>query len=72
LRSPRVGHDCDQIAVLLEVDEQPHRLAVTTAARELRCIERVEAPVAREDQTLRRGFGRKRKLERVVGLERNA
>src|SRR5262249_10267218 len=61
----------DEIWRLLKIDEQPHRLAMTAAAREFRAIERVETSVGGEHQDLRGGLRRERELETVVGLERD-
>src|SRR5262249_28706144 len=60
------------IGLLLQVDEKTDRLAVTAAARKLRRIEGVEAPVAGEYQASRRGLGREREFRPVVRLERDA
>ena len=51
------------LGVLLDVGEQPDRLAVAAAARQLGGVERVEAPVGGEHQALRRGLGRERELQ---------
>ena len=62
----------DDVRLLLQVDEQPDRLAVAAAARQLRRVERVEAAVGGEHQTFRGGLGGEGELQPVVGLERDA
>ena len=72
LAAALVAEHGDDVGFLLEVDEQPHRLAVAAPARQLRRLERVEAAVGGEHQELRRRLGRERELQLVVGLERDA
>src|SRR4030095_3784168 len=43
----------DDVALLLEIDEQPHRLAMAAPTGQLRTFERVEAPVRAEHEELR-------------------
>src|SRR5262249_42563943 len=62
----------DQVVLLLEIDEQPHRLAVATPAWQLGAIKRVEAAVGREHQALRSGLGREREFQGIVALEGDA
>ena len=64
--------DSDDFGILLQIGEQPDRLAVPAAARQLRGIERVKAAVGGEHQALRGGLGRECKFQAVVGLERDA
>ena len=63
------GKRSDQIAILFEVDKQPNRFAVAAAARKLGGVNGVETAIGREDQTLRRRFGRKCEFQSVVSFE---
>src|SRR4029450_13899505 len=60
------------VPLLLQIDEQPDRLAMTAATRQLRRVEGVKSPVAGEHQAFRCGLGRKREFRPVVGLEGDA
>src|SRR5439155_891398 len=59
----------NKVVLLLEIDEQADRLAVSAAARQLGRIERVEAAVGGEDEALRGGLSGEREFQSVVGLE---
>src|SRR5262249_41932766 len=52
-----VAENSDHIGLLLQVDEQTDRLAMSAAARKPRRIESVEASIAGEHQAFRRRFG---------------
>src|SRR5262249_41268758 len=72
LASALLAEDGDQVVLLLEIDEQPHRLAVAAAARQVGGIERVETPVGGEDQAFGRGLRREGESQGIVGLECDA
>src|SRR5262249_8966837 len=65
-----VAEGGNQVVLLVEVNEQTHRLAVTAPARQFRRIERIESAVGGEQQALRGGLGRERKAKCILGLER--
>src|SRR5262249_3774423 len=60
------------IALLFEINEQPDRFAVAAAARQLRRLDRVEAPVRGENQKFRRGLSKEGKFQTVAGLKRQS
>ncbi len=69
LAAALIAEHRDHVGLLLELDEQPDRLAVAAAARQLRRLDGVAAAVGGEDQKLRRRLGKEGELETVVGLE---
>src|SRR5262249_35756994 len=58
--------------LLLHIDKQADRLAMTAAAGKLGDVERVELAVGGKQQELRRRLGEEGKAELVVSLERKA
>ena len=60
------------VGVLLDIEIEPHRLAMPAPTRQLRGLQRVELAVAGEDQNLGGGLGREREFQRIVGLEGDA
>src|SRR5262249_61467638 len=72
LAPARVAKTRHHIGLLLQVDEKTDRLAMPAATRKPRRIEGIEAPVAGEHQTPRRGLGWEREFRAVIRLERDA
>ena len=70
LAAALIAEHRDDVGFLLELDEQPDRLAVAAAARQFRRLDGVEAAIGGEHQKLRRGLGEEGELQAVVGLER--
>ena len=67
-----VGQHGDDVLALAEVGHDADRLALATAAGQLRSVERERAAVGREHQDAARRLGEEARLERVVALERQA
>ena len=67
-----VAKDRHKLGFLLQINEQPDRLAVAAAAGKLCRIEGVEAAVAGEHQAFRRGLRRECEFRPIIRLERDA
>src|SRR5262245_28112772 len=66
LAATLVAEHRDKIGLLLQVNEQADRLAVSTAAWKLRRFHRVEPAIACKHETLGSVLGGKRKAQTVV------